>query len=110
MSARARREPRVPPSASTTTRRLLAELLRDREQTFEGLRLALRISRRALEDDLRHVERSARRAGERFEVTPAVCLGCGFVFKGREARHLHAPGRCPSCRGERIDEPRFRLV
>ncbi|HSJ96292.1 MAG TPA: transcriptional regulator, partial [Myxococcota bacterium] len=61
------------------------------------------------EEELRHVERSARGQGERLVVEPARCLACDFRFRDREARHLHAPGRCPRCRSERIADPSFRL-
>ncbi|HEX7184822.1 MAG TPA: hypothetical protein VF756_23550 [Thermoanaerobaculia bacterium] len=65
---------------------------------------------RALEDDLRHLERSLRRGKERLRVDPARCLACGFVFEDRAPRRFQAPGRCPRCRSERIAEPRFRVI
>lgn len=95
--------------ASRTLRQQLGEALRGDEITFHGLQDRFGLTVRALEDELRHVERSARAAGERLVVTPAHCLACGFVFRDREARHLHAPGRCPRCRAERIADPRFRI-
>jgi len=95
--------------AEKTPRQELLDHLRAGDQSFESLRLVLGIRRRDLETEIRHVERTARRAGERLVVTPAECEACGFVFRGRDARHLQPPGRCPKCRSERIVDPLFRL-
>ena len=59
---------------------------------------------------IQQVERSLRRGSTRLAVEPARCLSCGFVFRERAARHLHAPGRCPRCRSERIADPRFYIA
>jgi predicted Zn-ribbon and HTH transcriptional regulator len=40
-------------------------------------------------------------------VEPARCQVCGFVFKKRD--RLTSPGRCPSCRSSRIEEPLFTI-
>jgi predicted Zn-ribbon and HTH transcriptional regulator len=96
--------------AVRTPRQQLRGLLGRETLSFRELRELLGLSVRRLEEELRHVERSARGRGERLRVDPPGCLDCGFVFRDREVRHLHAPGRCPSCRSERIREPRFRLV
>jgi len=108
----ARRDRREPPGvgAARTPRQQLRGLLLREELSFDTLRELLGLGVRALEEELRHVERSARGAGQRLRVAPARCIGCGFVFRDREAHHLHAPGRCPRCRGERIADPTFRIV
>lgn len=111
MSPRRSSRDREPPGvgAARTARQQLRSLLRREELSFETLRALLGLSGRDLEDELRHVERSARGAGERLVVTPARCRACGHVFRDRAARHLHAPGRCPRCRSERIADPTFRI-
>lgn len=82
------------------TRRIaLVERMRGGVVGFEALRRELGLSSWALEEDLRHVERSVGRSGERIDATPAECLRCGFLF---DSRRLHTPGRCPTCNGERI--------
>jgi hypothetical protein len=96
--------------AKRTVRQQLRGLLLREEIDFTTLRALLGLGVRALEDELRHVEKSARAEGERLIVTPPLCLACGFAFRDRAARHLHAPGRCPECRSERISPPAFRLV
>lgn len=108
-----RREPGSPPEtpeAVETVRRRLARWLSEREYDFEELRGALQISARELEQELRHVERSARGQGRRLRVTGPRCSACGFGFPGRARRHLHPPGRCPECREQRIEPPRFRVA
>ncbi len=92
-----------------TRRQEIALLIREHPLGFEELRGKLRCAVRTLEADLRHVERSARRAGRRLRVRPPECLDCGFEFRGRESRHLHPPSRCPRCRSEHIQEPTFHL-
>ena len=101
-------EPAVPAEATATRRRAIEGLLVDAEWSFEDLRRELRLSRRDLESELKHLERSLRRAGRRLVVTPAECSACGYTF--RERAHLRPPQRCPSCRRERILDPSFRVV
>jgi predicted Zn-ribbon and HTH transcriptional regulator len=59
-----------------------------------------------VEDDLRHLIRSARAAGHRVIVEPARCRACGFTF-GED--RLAKPGRCPACRGTRLYEAQIRI-
>lgn len=92
-----------------TRRQEIALLIQERPLGFEELRLKLRCAVRTLEDDLRHLERSTRRAGRRLRVCPPECLDCGFEFRGRERRHFHTPSRCPVCRSEHILDPTFHL-
>ncbi len=96
--------------AAETLRQKLIRLLCERAHDFEELRITFDLSPRGLESELRHVQRTIRRQHGVLDVTPASCLDCGFVFKGREARHLHPPGRCPKCRSEHIEPPRFRIA
>ena len=97
------------PVATETSRQRIMEILRREEMSFEELRREMDVPARRLEEDLRHVERSLRRGSERLRIDPAACRACGFVFKERVSKHLHAPSRCPHCRSERISEPRFRI-
>jgi hypothetical protein len=96
--------------ARRTVRQQLRGLLLREPLAYETLRALLGLTVRQLEDDLRHVERSARAAGERLHVEPARCRACEYRFRDREKRHFHPPARCPHCRSERIDDPVFRLL
>ena len=99
-----------PKPAADTVRARLAALLHEGEWAADALAVELEIDRSALEEELGHLERSARRRGERVVVTPAHCLGCGSVCKPRDARPFHAPRRCPACKQERMSWPGYRLV
>lgn len=96
-------------SARETLRQRLLRWLAEDEYDFETLRVELDLSPRELDDELRHVERTLRAGGRRLLVEAPRCRDCGFDFPGRRRRHLHPPGRCPRCRGQRIAPPRFRV-
>ena len=79
----------------------------DVEEGREELRTELDFLRKGdVEDDLRHMIRSARAAGHRVVIDPARCKACGFVF-GEDK--LSKPSRCPQCRQSRIFEAQIRV-
>lgn len=94
---------------ASTRRQEIVALLEAVPRSFEELRALLGCSVAALDEDLRHVERSARGAGRRLRVEPACCRECGFVFRNREPRRFHPPSRCPRCRSEWIEPARLAL-
>jgi hypothetical protein len=102
-------EPKGMGARRTVRQQLRALLLRD-TLAYETLRALLGLGVRQLEEELRHVERSARAAGERLVVEPARCRACDYVFRDRERRHFHPPARCPHCRSERIEAPAFHIA
>jgi predicted Zn-ribbon and HTH transcriptional regulator len=111
MPRRRRGGPSPEPIEEADTRRgRIAVLLRDAEWPADELAAQLDIDRADLEAELEHLDRSARRRGEKLAVTPARCLACDAVLKTRSARPFHAPRRCPSCKEERMSWPRYRLV
>jgi predicted Zn-ribbon and HTH transcriptional regulator len=89
-----------------TLRRYLAELLTHEPRSVSSLARELGLARGDLEDDLRHMLRSAAARGDRIEILPARCKACGFEF-GPE--RLQKPGKCPECKGSRIFEAMVRL-
>ena len=93
---------------SETNRQILRSMLETTDHSFEGLRLALGVRPKLLEDDLRHIEQSAKHGDWRFVVTPAECQACQYVFRDRK-RYV-TPGRCPKCRSGRVADAMFRLV
>jgi predicted Zn-ribbon and HTH transcriptional regulator len=93
-----------------TRRQAIADLLAEREWSFEELRAELTIPIHLLEDDLKHLERSLRRGRPRLTVTPPRCRDCDFRFRDRAPRRFHKPGRCPRCRGEHIVDTRLEIV
>ena len=97
-------------SAALTRRQQIVDLLVQQEYGFEGLRAELRLSVRALEDDLHHVERTLHRGERRLVVRPASCWACGYLFKGRAPKHFHTPSRCPRCKSEDIADAHLRIT
>ncbi len=90
-----------------TLRRYLAELLTYEPRSVSSLARELGLGRGDLEDDLRHMLRSAAARGDRIEILPARCKACGFEF-GPE--RLAKPGKCPQCKGSRILEAMIRII
>ena len=88
-------------------RRHLLDLVSAEPRTASSLARELGLDRRDMEDDLRHMIRSARASGHEVIVEPARCKSCGFVF---EEERLLKPGRCPACRESRIYEPLIRVT
>jgi predicted Zn-ribbon and HTH transcriptional regulator len=70
-------------------------------RSVSSLARELGLARGDVEDDLRHLIRSARAAGHTIVIEPARCKACGFVF-GEEK--LSKPSRCPQCKQSRIFE------
>lgn len=101
-------EPDAPASRSETLRESLRRVLRERPTTLRELSGALGVSEKELGDHLEHLEHSLRRGDERLVVEPPRCLACGFEF--RERTRAARPGRCPSCKGNRISYPRFSIA
>jgi predicted Zn-ribbon and HTH transcriptional regulator len=87
-------------------RKQLLDVLAAEPRTASSLARELGLHRRDVEDDLRHLVRSARAAGHRVIVEPARCKSCGFVF-GEEK--LSKPGKCPQCRSTWLFEPLLRI-
>jgi predicted Zn-ribbon and HTH transcriptional regulator len=85
----------------------LLELVSAQPRTASSLARELGLDRRDMEDDLRHLIRTARALGHEVVVEPARCKSCGFVF---EEDRLTKPGRCPACRESRIYEPLIRVA
>ena len=87
-------------------RKDLLELLSVEPRSVSRIAREMGLTRSDVEDDLRHMIRSARTAGHTVVVIPAECRKCGFVFSEEK---LSKPGKCPQCRGSRIFEPQIRV-
>ncbi len=91
-----------------TVRAALREALRAGPLTARELSGKVGIPEKQVAGHLEHLGRSLKAAGGRLHVEPPRCLDCGFVFRKRD--RLSRPSRCPVCRGERVDAPRFALA
>jgi transcriptional regulator len=88
-----------------TRRKALQDLLAQ-PRTASSLARELQLKRSEIEDELRHMIRSARAAGHRIVVEPARCKACGFSFGDDK---LTKPGKCPECRSTWLFEPLLRV-
>jgi hypothetical protein len=87
-------------------RKQLLGVLAAEPRTASSLARELGLDRRAVEEDLRHLVRSARAAGHKVIVEPARCKACGFLFGDEK---LSKPGKCPQCRSTWLFEPLLRI-
>ena len=91
-----------------TVRSALREVLREGPLTARELSARVGIGEKEVSGHLEHLARSLRHGSERLRVEPAQCLACAFVFKART--RLTKPSKCPMCRSERMDPPRFVIL
>ena len=82
------------------------KMLSAEPRSASSLARELQLERRSMEEDLRHMIRSARAAGHRVIVEPARCKSCGFRF---DEERLSKPGKCPECRSTWLFEPLIRV-
>jgi len=71
------------------------------EMTLREISRAAGIPEKEVIGHLEHIRNSVKADNMKLIVHPCACISCGFVFKDR--RRFSRPGRCPKCRGERID-------
>ncbi len=90
-----------------TVRQELIDELSKGERNALGLSKALRRSEKEIYEHLAHIDRSLASRNMKLIVTPARCLECSYVFEGRD--RFTSPGRCPRCKGEHIEDPKFRI-
>jgi predicted Zn-ribbon and HTH transcriptional regulator len=88
-------------------RKDLLHVLADRPRSVSSIARELGLQRGDVEDDLRHLIRSARAAGHQIVIEAARCRVCGFEF---DESRLSRPGKCPSCRSTRVLEAQVRVV
>ena len=91
----------------TTIRQQIVESLSEEERGALDLSKLLRIREKEVYEHLEHIRQSLLAKGRKLIVSPARCLECGYTFESRG--RLGKPGRCPRCRGEHIQDPKFRI-
>lgn len=87
-----------------TTRRRLADRLREEPATPSELAADFDLTPDAVLSHLEHVARTIDGAGddEQLLVAPPACRRCGFDDYDDL---LNRPSRCPACKSEAIEEP-----
>jgi hypothetical protein len=91
----------------STIREQIMSLLGEEECDARFISQSLGISEKAVYDHMPHIIQSLAAQGKKLKINPACCISCGFEFKDR--KRPTKPGRCPKCRNERIDPPRFKI-
>jgi predicted Zn-ribbon and HTH transcriptional regulator len=87
-------------------RKDLLAILTVQPRSVSSIARELGLKRGDVEDDLRHLIRSARAAGHQVVVEPARCRACGFTF-GEDK--LAKPGKCPACKSTWLFEAQVRI-
>ena len=90
-----------------TIRQQMIELLAGGEYTDRDLSQLLGIPEKDVVYHLEHIARSVHGQKRKLKVIPARCMECGFAFDDR--RRFSKPGRCPRCKGEHLQDPRYHL-
>jgi len=90
-----------------TIRQRMIELLAGGEYTDRDLSQFLGISEKDVVYHLEHIARSVQGQKRKLKVIPARCMECGFIFEDR--RRFSKPGRCPRCKGEHLQDPRYHI-
>lgn len=90
-----------------TIRQKIISLLIDAEMSAREISAQVGISEKEVLEHLVHIARSVASQNQKVMITPARCLGCGYVFS--ERRRFSRPGRCPQCKKSHIQNPTFRI-
>jgi len=97
----------VPQEKHETVRQEIISVLTGRTLSAREISAEVGFSEKEVVDHLGHIRIAVRKSKERLVIIPAECKKCGFRFKKRE--RLNKPGKCPICRSQQIQEPRFSI-
>jgi len=92
-----------------TRRQRIIKLLEERDYSPSELAVALELrgrgAKKTVLEDLKAIQKTLKREGKVLLIRPSECRKCGFVFRPE----INIPSRCPKCRSEWIEEPRFKI-
>lgn len=92
-----------------TRRQRIIKLLEERDYSPGELAVALELrgrgAKKTVLEDLKAIQKTLKREGKVLLIRPSECRKCGFVFRPE----INIPSRCPKCRSEWIEEPRFKI-
>jgi predicted Zn-ribbon and HTH transcriptional regulator len=95
------------PPERTPRQRIIESITGTRLSSYQ-LAQMLGIAERHVEEHLTHVVKTiARDKTRQFILDPARCQNCNFIFRDRS--RLTSPSRCPHCRSEAIEAPRYGI-
>ena len=90
-----------------TIRQMIIALLEQEKLSALDLSGELGVKEKEIFEHLEHIARSLRPM-KRLVVEPAQCRDCDFKFKKRN--RIKPPSRCPQCKSECIQRPRFSIL
>ena len=90
-----------------TIRQQIIEILERGDHDAKQISQDVGIGEKEVYSHLPHISKSLPKHGKRLKTIPAVCIKCGYDFKNRD--RMTKPGRCPLCKSERIESPRFYI-
>ncbi|WP_042679873.1 transcriptional regulator [Thermococcus paralvinellae] len=92
-----------------TRRQRIIKLLEERDYSVSELAMMLDMrgkgSKKAVLEDLKAISKILKREGKILLIQPAVCRKCGFIFRAE----INIPSKCPRCKSQWIEEPRFKI-
>ena len=91
-----------------TIRRQIVALLTEDEQSALDISQKLRMREKDVFEHLTHIKKTLSAQKKRLVINPARCLECNYSFESRN--RFTKPGRCPRCKGEHIQDPKYRVV
>lgn len=84
----------------------IIDLLKIREYSFSELLYTLEIKNwKNLVKYLEKIKIISKRKKWKLVIKPAYCKKCGYVFESE----IKIPSKCPRCKSEWIEEPRFKI-
>lgn len=101
------KEPPVPAEQHATIRQAIMAVLEGGPLSARELSARVGIAEKEVIDHLEHIRLAGRQHRRTLHLLPATCQNCGFQFSKRQ--RLKKPGKCPVCRSEHIEAPRYAL-
>jgi len=90
-----------------TRRQEIVEMLKLQNMTLKELSDEFQADEEEIADDLKGIAIGVRPQFS-LEQTKPICNSCGFVFLSRwDKNKVKPPTRCPKCKGEDIEPPRY---
>lgn len=90
-----------------TKRKQIIGLLSEKEMSAREISQEVSIREKEVYEHLPHIARSVIPHKKKLYIIPSLCLGCGYVFTDR--KRFSPPSRCPRCKDEHIENPRYRI-
>lgn len=90
---------------SATVRQEMIDAMTEGPHTLRDLSQTVGIMEKEVAEHLPFIEKSLKRKGKTIRFQPYQCMNCGFVFENR--KKYSKPGKCPSCKKERIEQACF---